>query len=190
MATCGRCLADVPVPPHVTAGRMRCRSCGESVDVAEPPPRQPASPPSPGATARPGTRMPGAGGPPQAAPVGLVRTCVGCGARYPAEQGTRCPHCGTDSRRLREAAAEGDGWAPERAGLSAGVVGGIAMIAIACIWFFVGYEAGIIFYYPPLLALLGVFGIVKGLAEGNLAGERRETYRTRRPPRRPRRGRR
>ena len=63
------------------------------------------------------------------------------------------------------------GWAPERSALNHGVVGGIALLAIAGIWFYAGWQAGRIFYYPPILALLGVFGIVKGMAEGAWQGK-------------------
>ncbi|MBN2418964.1 MAG: hypothetical protein JXL81_06235 [Deltaproteobacteria bacterium] len=34
-------------------------------------------------------------------------------------------------------------------GSQKGIVGGIAMMSIAVIWFVVGYAAGIIFFYPP-----------------------------------------
>ncbi len=196
MAVCGRCATDTPVPAHITVGRVRCRSCGESVDVAAPGPPPTLHSASEGdVIVR--ARMPGAGSPaaaasspaaPRAASVGLQSTCPACGERYPAARGTRCPACGKDGRALRQGIeserAQGDGFAPERAGLNAGVLGGIAMLAIAVIWFFVGYEAGVIFFYPPLLALLGVFGIVKGMADGNLAGERREPPRRRRGSRR------
>ena len=186
MATCGRCAADVPVPAHITVGRMRCRSCGESVDVVAPPPEgapprhvPPPTPAHPRAAGRPG--RPG--------PVSLMRTCSGCGERFPVERGTRCPRCGLDGRRVRDDAEWGSttgdgGWAPERSALNHGVVGGIALLAIAGIWFYAGWQAGRIFYYPPILALLGVFGIVKGMAEGNLAGKRQEPFRPRRRRRR------
>jgi len=66
-----------------------------------------------------------------------------------------------------------DAFAPERAGIKAGVVGGIVMIAIAVVWFYLGWQAGFIFFYPPILALIGLVAILKGLLEGNLAGRRR-----------------
>jgi hypothetical protein len=46
---------------------------------------------------------------------------------------------------------------------NAGVLGGFAMIAIALIWFFGGLAAGIIFYYPPILFIIGGIAVVKGL---------------------------
>jgi len=47
--------------------------------------------------------------------------------------------------------------------LSAGVIGGgIAMLA-AIVWFVVGLAAGWIFYYPPILFVIGLVAFIKGL---------------------------
>ena len=48
------------------------------------------------------------------------------------------------------AGSEGGFFAPEKKGISYGVVGGIIMMAIAVVWFVVGYSLGWIFYYPPI----------------------------------------
>ena len=61
---------------------------------------------------------------------------------------------------------------PEKKGISKGAAGGLAMMAIAVVWFVVGYAAGVIFFYPPVLFAIGVFALLKGLATGNLAGEK------------------
>ena len=61
-------------------------------------------------------------------------------------------------------------FAPEKKGLQKGVVGGITMMAIAVVWFVVGYAAGYIFYYPPILFVIGLFGFIKGLVTGNING--------------------
>jgi hypothetical protein len=45
------------------------------------------------------------------------------------------------------------------------------MMIIAVVWFVAGFAAGIIFYYPPILFLIGLFALVKGIFTGNLAGE-------------------
>jgi hypothetical protein len=50
------------------------------------------------------------------------------------------------------------------------------MIAIGVVWFFVGLYFGRIFYYAPILAVIGVYALVKGAIQGNVAGEK--------PPRR------
>jgi hypothetical protein len=46
--------------------------------------------------------------------------------------------------------------------INAGVVGGILMILIALVWFVVGLAGGIIFFYPPILAVIGFVAIIKG----------------------------
>lgn len=79
------------------------------------------------------------------------------------------------ARQQREAQVQenDDGFfATEKKGLKKGVLGGVAMIAIALVWFFVGLAAGRIFFYPPVLLVIGIVSIVKGAAEGNLAGEK------------------
>jgi hypothetical protein len=73
---------------------------------------------------------------------------------------------------LEESEPERGFFAVEKKGMKKGVLGGAAMLAIALIWFFVGLQAGYIYYYPPVLAIIGIVGIIKGLAEGNMAGEK------------------
>jgi hypothetical protein len=48
--------------------------------------------------------------------------------------------------------------------LNAGIVGGLLMIVIAIVWFGAGLMFGIIFFYPPILAIIGIGAIIKGLA--------------------------
>lgn len=45
------------------------------------------------------------------------------------------------------------------------------MMIIAAVWFFGGLAAGYIFYYPPVLFIIGVVALIKGIADGNLAGK-------------------
>lgn len=40
-------------------------------------------------------------------------------------------------------------FAPEKHGIDKGVLGGLLMMAIAGVWFVVGWKAGRIFFYPP-----------------------------------------
>lgn len=66
---------------------------------------------------------------------------------------------------------EDDGiFAPERRGLDKGILGGAVMMLIAVVWFALGWAAGYIFYYPPVLFVIGLFGLVKGLLTGNVSG--------------------
>src|SRR5262245_57953452 len=44
-----------------------------------------------------------------------------------------------------------------------GVLGGILMMLIAVVWFVVGLAAGRIFFYPPILLIIGFIAFCKGL---------------------------
>lgn len=64
----------------------------------------------------------------------------------------------------------GDGYEPPPparsygSGVSAGpMVAGILMMAGAAVWFFAGLAAGVIFFYPPVLFVLGAISFLKGL---------------------------
>ena len=49
-------------------------------------------------------------------------------------------------------------------GVSVGpMVAGVLMMVGAAVWFFVGLAAGIIFFYPPVLFVLGIISFFKGL---------------------------
>jgi hypothetical protein len=50
--------------------------------------------------------------------------------------------------------------------MNAGVAGGVLMILIAVIWFVAGLAGGIIFFYPPILLVIGLIAIGKGLMGG------------------------
>lgn len=43
---------------------------------------------------------------------------------------------------------------------------GIAMMVGAVIWFVVGYMNGTIFIYPPILFIIGLVSMIKGLMGG------------------------
>jgi RNA polymerase subunit RPABC4/transcription elongation factor Spt4 len=66
-------------------------------------------------------------------------------------------------------------FAPERRQIKKGVSGGLLMMTIAVIWFFIGKKAGFIFYYPPILFLIGLYAFFKGLIKGNLRGDKTNT---------------
>ncbi len=61
---------------------------------------------------------------------------------------------------------------PEKAGINKGVMGGVLMMAIAVVWFVVGLYFDILFYYPPILFVIGLYAFFKGLFTGNVAGEK------------------
>ena len=63
-------------------------------------------------------------------------------------------------------------FAPEKKAIKMGVLGGIIMIAISVVWFVVGWINGFIYFYPPILLVIGVYALIKGLKKGNLRGEK------------------
>lgn len=46
--------------------------------------------------------------------------------------------------------------------VNAGIAGGVLMILIAGIWFTAGLTVGYIFFFPPILAVIGFIAIIKG----------------------------
>lgn len=60
---------------------------------------------------------------------------------------------------------------PEKKGLQKGVMGGLAMMAIAVVWFVAGWMSGYIFYYPPILFIIGLVGLIRGAIQGNITGK-------------------
>lgn len=51
--------------------------------------------------------------------------------------------------------------------MNAGVIGGLLMIVIAIVWFVVGLTGGIIFFYPPVLLIIGIGAMIKGFMGGD-----------------------
>lgn len=47
--------------------------------------------------------------------------------------------------------------------ISPGVLGGLGLMAGAAIWFFVGLAGGVIFFYPPVLFIIGLVTLVRAL---------------------------
>ncbi len=46
------------------------------------------------------------------------------------------------------------------------VMGGVVAMVIAVVWFFVGLAGGVIFFYPPVLFIIGLVGMIRGLVNG------------------------
>ncbi|HZY86690.1 MAG TPA: hypothetical protein VFE78_17780 [Gemmataceae bacterium] len=47
------------------------------------------------------------------------------------------------------------------------MVGGLLMMLIAVVWFVLGLMADRIFFYPPILLVIGLIAVVKGLFGGD-----------------------
>lgn len=69
-----------------------------------------------------------------------------------------------EEKRLQAQESEGF-FAPERRALSWGPLGGILLMVIAAVWFIVGLYNNVLFYYPPVLFVIGLVGFFKSLAE-------------------------
>ena len=59
--------------------------------------------------------------------------------------------------------AEGGGW-------DASMIGGIVMMLGAVVWFVGGLFFDIIFFYPPILFVIGLVAFFKGMLSGNVSG--------------------
>ena len=75
-------------------------------------------------------------------------------------------------RELTQQESSGGGFGLEQKGIKKGVVGGIIMIVVAIVWFFAGLAADRIFFYPPVLLCIGIYALIKGLADGNFVGKK------------------
>lgn len=62
-------------------------------------------------------------------------------------------------------------FALEKKGMKKGAAGGVLMMFIAVAWFIIGYALGYIFFYPPILFIIGLFTLLKGISTGNYSGQ-------------------
>jgi hypothetical protein len=51
----------------------------------------------------------------------------------------------------------------EHRALDMGMLGGLLMMGIAVVWFVVGLAFNYIFFYPPILFIIGLIGLIRGL---------------------------
>ena len=86
-----------------------------------------------------------------------------------------CPLCNKSFADVEEeqkkAVQAGGFFGPEKKALQWGMAGGLLMMVIAGVWFFAGLAFDRIFFYPPVLFLIGLYGVLKGLVTGNIAGK-------------------
>jgi len=66
-------------------------------------------------------------------------------------------------KKKKQSAMINEGWFGS---INGGVLGGVLMIFIAVVWFVLGMMADRIFFYPPILLIVGLVAIVKGLFAG------------------------
>jgi hypothetical protein len=58
----------------------------------------------------------------------------------------------------------------EQRGFDAGMLGGLIMMVLGGVWFVAGLYFGLIFWYAPILCIIGLVGFVRGMFTGNIAG--------------------
>lgn len=63
----------------------------------------------------------------------------------------------------REIDLEEETWGLNKFGINNGIAAGVLMIICALAWFFGGLIIGVIFYYPPILLILGIVTLFKGI---------------------------
>jgi hypothetical protein len=66
-------------------------------------------------------------------------------------------------RRKKPRVEVNEGWFGS---INAGVIGGLLMMLIAVVWFVLGLMGGIIFFYPPILFVIGLIAFIGGLVKG------------------------
>jgi hypothetical protein len=70
-------------------------------------------------------------------------------------------------RRKKAQKPEHGGWfGLEKGILSGGVIGGGIAMLIAVVWFVLGQVAGVTFFYPPVLFVIGLIAFIRGLVSG------------------------
>jgi|GEM_PF-2371815 len=91
--------------------------------------------------------------------------CPHCTLNHSVKPDGHCPRCRKHPNdEVVGAASDGGGaFALEQNALNSGVLGGVGIMALAAVWFIGGYAAGYIFYYPPILFLIGLASTLKGL---------------------------
>jgi ribosomal protein S27E len=87
----------------------------------------------------------------------------------PATTRSAPPRVGKSSKTSKsskpdpKAKSGGGAFSMEKGMLNAGVLGGLGLMLGAVVWFVVGFLLGYIFYYPPIMFIIGFVALVKGL---------------------------
>lgn len=179
---CPNCNQMLQLPPTMAGQVCRCAACGGTMTV---PQQFGAATAGPAAAAPAPPRPPvGGGSAPAAAPTQPANSPfpqINTGdsqssSPFPQIDTGPQPSISQIVRERSEAEARGD-FAPERAAMSMGVVGGLLLMAVAVVWFVGGLMAGWIFFYPPILFIIGLGVLFKGMLDGNLAGKKRRRRR-------------
>ena len=91
--------------------------------------------------------------------------CPHCTLNHSVKPDGHCPRCRKhpNDEVVESASSGGGAFELEKSALNAGAMGGIGIMALAAVWFVGGYAAGYIFYYPPILFLIGLASTLKAV---------------------------
>jgi hypothetical protein len=180
LISCPKCGKNLQVPTEAMGKNGRCPSCSHLFPLQEPlqasyaqpalsapapaysPPALPSPPVVPAYTPSSGSAVPqpnpfaGEYDWPRPSPDPFASTQpLGAPSGYSAPNNTpKYSH----------------GFGLEHRGWDAGMLGGLAMMGIAALWFVLGLACGYIFFYPPILFVIGLIGFFRGLFNGNITG--------------------
>lgn len=95
--------------------------------------------------------------------------CPKCGKETPSILRI-CENCNEDLELYRSARNKSISGTENEEGitgaiLSLGSFGGILLMVIAVVWFVLGLKANRIFFYPPVLFVIGIGGFFKGFSK-------------------------
>lgn len=151
--TCSACSTTLRIPDKYWGKKIRCPQCKEVISVPAAAPL--ALPGAPGAAASEevefldddafldeGSEADG------------LRTA---GAAAPRVAGA------PPSKPDPKAKAGGGAFGMERKMVGSGILGGLALMVGAAVWFVLGLMADRIFFYPPIMFIIGFVALIKGL---------------------------
>jgi len=165
---CPKCFRPLTYPTQVAGKQATCSACGATLTVPALEPAMASAPaPAVGHAAASATvaNAPVTGVAPSGASFGLVppmpdvreddgADLVDGGFGLPtAAQPTDAPHVRAVGFEL---------WCLDRS-----ILGGAGLILAAIAWFVIGWWCGYIFFYPPILAVLGIAAILKSVLGGD-----------------------
>lgn len=108
--------------------------------------------------------------PPPSAPAGASPFGTAMGGKPQREAAFQVPNPYAPAPADAKPVKYGHGLGWEHRGWDAGMLGGLLMMVIALVWFFGGLWLGVLFYYPPILFIIGLVGFFRGLFTGNVSG--------------------
>jgi hypothetical protein len=156
--SCPQCGQQLVVPASALGKQGRCPSCKHIFPLEAPVAAQTIEPP-----------------PPQQGPNSIWDEVPG--GEYhlqplppsPSTPVIPNPYIPPTAQTTKGKYRHGFGW--EHRALDAGMMGGLGMMAIAVVWFLLGFFClNRIFFYPPILFIFGLVGFLKGLFTGNISG--------------------